>query len=317
MGATLGGVHVVGKAQQQFVVAVVVVLQGHFRHGALALPFHIHDLGGQGGQVPALAQVADEGADAALIAHGFPAFFGLVLFLGRAVRYRALVGQGDAHPAVEESLFPQALEQRLVAVLGGLLKHDRVGLEDDRGAGGSRRADLFQIAVRLAALEPLLILGAVAAYPHHQPFRQGVDHGCTHAVQAAGHLVAGIFAAELAAGVQHGVHNGDSRNAQLGLDVHGDAAAIVRYFDDVAGLDGDLDVGAVPGQGFVDGVVHDLVHQMVQAGRTGGTDIHAGAFAHSLQTFQDLDLCAAVGMVGGGFAVGFADDIFCHEVSAS
>ena len=317
MGAALGGVHVVGEAQQQLVVAVVVVLQGHLGHGALALALHIDDLGGQGGQVPAFAQVADEGADAALIAHGFPAFFGLVLFLGRAVRYRALVGEGDAHPAVEEGFFPQALEQHVVAVFGGLLEHDRVGLEGDGGAGGGRGADLFQVAVRLAALEALLVLGAVAAYPHHQPFRQGVDHGCTYAVQAAGHLVAGIFAAELAAGVQHGVHNGDSRNAQLGLVFHGDAAAVVRHFDDVAGLDGHLDVGAVPGQGLVNGVVHDLIHQMVQARGTGGTDIHAGAFAHGLQPFQDLDLRAAVGMVGGCLTVGFGDDLFCHGILSS
>ena len=45
--------------------------------------------------------------------------------------------------------------------------------------------------------------------------------GCTHAVQAAGHLVAGVLAAELAAGVQDGVDDGDGGQAGVGLDVHG------------------------------------------------------------------------------------------------
>ena len=76
-------------------------------------------------------------------------------------------------------------------------------------------------------------------------------------------------------------------------------------------------MGTVPGQGFVDGVVYDLVHQVVQARGTGGTDIHARALAHSLQTFQNLDLRAAIGMVGGRLAVGFGDDFVCHEVIAS
>ena len=93
--------------------------------------------------------------------------------------------------------------------------------------------------------------------------------------------------------------------------------AVVRHFDDVAGLDGDFDVGAVPGQRFVDGVVHDLVDQVMQAGRAGGTDIHARALAHRLQALQDLNLGAAVGVVGGRLAVGFGDDFFCHEVIAS
>ena len=47
VGAALGGMDVVGKAQQQFVIAVVVVLQGDLGHSALALALHIHDLGVQ------------------------------------------------------------------------------------------------------------------------------------------------------------------------------------------------------------------------------------------------------------------------------
>ena len=53
-------------------------------------------------------------------------------------------------------------------------------------------------------------------------------------MQAAGHLVAGILAAELAAGVEDGIDDGDGRQTGISLNVHGDAAAIVRDLNDVA-----------------------------------------------------------------------------------
>jgi hypothetical protein len=66
----------------------------------------------------------------------------------------------------------------------------------------------------------------------------------------------------------------------------------------VVGVDGDQDVVAMAGQRFVDRVVDHLEHQMVQTGAVRRVaDIHAGALAHRLQAFQDLD---------GAFAVAFA-----------
>ena len=59
-------------------------------------------------------------------------------------------------------------------------------------------------------------------------------------------------------------------------------------------MDRDLDPGAETGHGLVDGVVDDLPHEVVQAGRTRGTDIHTGADANGLKALKDLDLAAAV-----------------------
>ena len=83
---------------------------------------------------------------------------------------------------------------------------------------------------------------------------------------------------------------------------------------------GDVDLVAVAGQGLVDGVVHDLVDQVVQAAFTGGTDVHAGAFANRLQALQHRDLFRVVGCVGvcaaglSGLVLGFqlAGLLFCH-----
>ena len=148
---------------------------------------------------------------------------------------------------------------------------------------------------------------AVAAHVDGEPLGAGVDNGCTHAVQAAGHFVAGVLAAELAAGVQDGVDNGDGGQAGVGLDVHRDAAAVVGDLDDVVLQDLDLDVVTVTGQCLVD--------QMMQAPLAGGADIHAGALAHGLQTLQDLDLTGVILVVGSGFGIGAGDDFFCHFLS--
>ena len=111
-------------------------------------------------------------------------------------------------------------------------------------------------------------------------------------MEAAGDLVAG--AAELAAGVQHREHDGRRRQVVLLHDPDGDAAAIVGDGDRVIGIDRDDEAGAVPGDRLVDGVVDDFVDQMVEASRTGGADVHAGAFADRLKALEDLDILGVV-----------------------
>ena len=81
------------------------------------------------------------------------------------------------------------------------------------------------------------------------------------------------------------------------LDAHRDTAPVVRDADHVAGQDHHVDLVAVPGQRFVDRIVHDLIDQMVQAARPGGADIHARALADGLEALQHLDLAAVVFML--------------------
>ena len=51
---------------------------------------------------------------------------------------------------------------------------------------------------------------------------------------------------------------------------------------------------AVAGQGFVDGVVDDLVDEVVQAPLTGGTDVHAGTLPDRFEPFEDGDVQGSV-----------------------
>ena len=296
MHAALRRVHIVGKGDHDLVVPVVI-LHGHLGHGVLPGAGHVDDLLVQGLLVP--VDEGDELPDAPLIAH-------IVLLL----HARAQVGGADAQAGVEEGLLPHAGVQGVV-IIDQSVEHLRVGLEGDGGAGAAGVPHHGHLLGDLAPGEAHLVDLAVLVHLYLKPLAQGIHHRGAHAVQAAGHLVAP--AAELAAGVEHGEHHLQSGPPGLGLDVHGDAPAVVGDGDGVSGVDGHGDLGAVAGQRLVDGVVHDLVHQVVQAGLTGGADIHARALADCLQSLQHLDLGAAVCVLH----LGGIQKFFCHSFSPS
>ncbi len=127
------------------------------------------------------------------------------------------------------------------------------------------------------------------------PAGQGVHDGDTDAVQTAGDRVAA--AAELAARVQHGQHDLDGRLALGRDDAHRDAAAVVDDAHAAVGEDRDVDGVRVTGQRLVDGVVDDLLHEVVQTTLTGRADVHAGSLADRVQTLEDGD---GAGVVRGG-----------------
>ena len=147
-----------------------------------------------------------------------------------------------------------------------------------------------------------------------QPLGQGVYHAGAHAVQTAGNFVAA--AAELAAGVEDSKDHLQGGTASLGLDVHGDTAAVVGNGDGIAGIDGHGDIGAVARQGLVDGVIHNFVHQVMKSRLTGRADVHARALAHRLQALQDLDLRAAVLVLHLGGIELLKLVVFCHMLTS-
>ena len=102
---------------------------------------------------------------------------------------------------------------------------------------------------------------------------------------------------ELAAGMQHGEDDLDRRLALGAVHVHGDSTTVVHHADGAVLEDRDLDRVAMTGQGLIDGVVDDLVHQVVESALPRRTDVHAGALAHRLQAFEHLN---GVGPVLGG-----------------
>ena len=97
-----------------------------------------------------------------------------------------------------------------------------------------------------------------------QPLGQGVDHGSTYAVEAAGHFISP--APEFSAGMEHGKNNLQGGFAGLLLGVHRDAAAIIGNADDIAFLDADLDMAAIARQSLINGVIHNFIDQVMKTG---------------------------------------------------
>lgn len=125
-------------------------------------------------------------------------------------------------------------------------------------------------------------------------------------MQTARHLV-GTFV-ELASGMEHGHDDFQGRFLFLGVEVHGDTAAVILYGNGVVFVDGYFDVVAVAGHGFVDGVVHHFVYQVVQTVFADVADVHGGAFSHRFQSFQHLDVAGRIVV----FTVYFF--FFCHKM---
>jgi len=204
-----------------------------------------------------------------------------------------LVPEDDGEPAVQVGLGLEPLPDPL-GVQSGLFAEDlRVGPEmDDRpvlAGGGS----LFQLAGGDPARERLGVLEAVAEDAHVELDREGVDDARPDAVKAAGDLVAG--AGELAAGVEGAEDELQRGPLVLGVDVDGDAAAVVGHRGAlVVGVEGHLDALGVAVDDLVDGVVDDLPEQVVVAARVGAADVHRRPGPHRLEALEDLDVLGGV-----------------------
>jgi hypothetical protein len=307
VGAAIGLGNVVGEAQHLFLVGVVPLHRHfdgefdvlHLAGGDQRRAFGVEHIGMQHGL--GTVDVFDEAFDTT--------GEGEVFFLAVA-----LVDEADLDAVVEEGKFAQALGEDLVMKFDGA-ENFLIGQEVDFGAvvvGFAQdfcRADfdtvddLFDDAVGDVALVELEeVFLAVAADGEAQPFRQGIDAGNAHAMESTRDFV-GVLV-EFAAGMQD-AHD-DFGSGALGfvlvihLDADRDATAVVADGDGVVGVDGDDDVVAVAGQGFVDGVVDNFEHHVVQASAIGGVaDVHAGALAHGFQAFELLDRGFVISAVGG------------------
>ena len=217
------------------------------------------------------------------------------------------VGQCDADAGVQVGQLAQAGLQGAVFIFGGR-KDTSVRPESLLRTCKARVASTYFLdsIERFAAFIFLLVDFPVAEYLRRHVGRQGVDARHTYAVQTARHLI-GTFV-ELTSGMEHGHYNFQRRFLFLGVEVYGDTAAVILYGNGIVFVDGYFDVVAVAGHGFVDGVVHHFVYQVVQTVFADVADVHGGAFSHRFQSFQHLDVAGRIVV----FTVYFF--FFCHKM---
>ena len=281
MGAALGGGDVVHVGEQVLVVAVVV-LDGQIHQDVAALAA---DVDGRVVEGRALAvEIPHEIGQAPFEAELVPP----------ALLAGALVAQRQLHAAVEVRQLPKPAHDHVVAPLHGL-EHPIVGHKGDEGpllAGAARlRQGVLgpagdDLPVRaLGALELLLVGPVLGEHLHGDPPGEGVHHGRAHAVEAAG-VAVGVVA-ELAARVELGEDHLHAGHAQLLVDAHGDAPAVVEDRGGAVLVQGHADLVGVAVGRLVDGVVHDLPQQMVEPLGARGAYIHAGTHPDRVQALHD------------------------------
>ena len=114
-------------------------------------------------------------------------------------------------------------------------------------------------------------------------------------MQTAGHFVGLVV--ELAARVQFAEHYFERANAFGGVHADGDADSVIGYRQTFVRVNRDGDVVASAGHRFVDRVVDDFPHQVVQASRRRVADVHAGSFPNRFEPFEDANIALVVDIV--------------------
>ena len=87
-------------------------------------------------------------------------------------------------------------------------------------------------------------------------------------------------------------HHDLCRGNLLAVDHHvidGNATAVVHDGDGVVGLDRDFDLRGETGERFVDRVVDDFIHQMVQSHFARRADIHRRTLAHGFHAAEHFN----------------------------
>ncbi len=186
MRSSLGGVDVVGVAEDVFRIAVGV-LEGHLHIDPFFFPLEVNHLIVQLGLVG--AKVFHKRNDSPLKLKDRLPFL-----------LPALIEELDQEPFVQEGQFPKAFGQNIVGENVRFLKDGPIRLKGDFGAGRFGLADDGELGCGLAALVALVMDLAVALDLHLQPVRKRIDAADPHAMEAPRHLISLMI--ELPAGME-------------------------------------------------------------------------------------------------------------------
>ena len=131
-----------------------------------------------------------------------------------------------------------------------------------------------------AAFKARNMLFSLAPDAQFKPVGQRIHNRDANTVQTTGNFVG--IAVKLTTSVQLGHNNLGRRNAFALVNAHRDAATVIADRNGVIFVNCNVHGVRMTSQCFVDSVVHDLVHHVMQSRSVVGiADIHTGALANS------------------------------------
>ena len=207
-----------------------------------------------------------------------------------------LVRQRNGDALVEVGQLTHAVGQGVV-VVHQHLKNVFVWLVFNGGSSAIGRAD-FPHCVLLFATAVFLLVDL--AFPMNLRFQvdgQGVHTRDANTVQTSRDLVSILV--EFSSCTDLGHDHLQGTDAFLLVHVHGDPTAIVHHAHTIGCGDGHVNAVAMTGQGLVNGVVHDFVHEVVQSTHTHIADVHRRAHTDVFHSLKGLNLTCVISRLPG------------------
>ena len=206
----------------------------------------------------------------------------------------SVVPEGDLQPAVEIRQFPDSFEQCIVCKFG-IAEYFLIGLKSYFCPAFSGLAYFFDSALGDTSCTLEMKVFSVAIHIGLKPFAQGIHHADADAVQPAGHFVTAVV--KLAAGVQLREHDFQSTYLRVLVCLDRDTPAVVLDGATAVRVDTHADVITRSRHGLVNGIVQNLIDQMMESCAAAVADIHIRPFAHRLQAPEDLYVTCVIFLV--------------------
>ena len=111
-------------------------------------------------------------------------------------------------------------------------------------------------------------------------------------MQTAGNLIRAFI--KLTSGMKHRQNNLECRLVQLLMLVDWDTTTVVDNRNRVVLANDHLYMSGIPGKSLVNGVVNNLINQMMQSFWSRIANIHGRTFAHSFQALKHLDIAGTI-----------------------
>jgi hypothetical protein len=129
-------------------------------------------------------------------------------------------------------------------------------------------------------------------------FRNGINAFRADAVETTGNLISALT--EFTAGVEVCHDEFEGRDLVFGMDIDGDTAAIVLDGTGAIEVEGDGNIFAMTGEGFIDGIIDDFENAMMKAAFESIADVHIGAFTDTFEALEFLNFRRIVSVAGDG-----------------
>ncbi len=128
-----------------------------------------------------------------------------------------------------------------------------------------------------------------------EPLTECIYDADADAVESAGHFIA--VAVEFSACMEGREDDLERAFFRIFVLLYRNSSSVVLYSAASIGMDVDGDAVAVSGHGLVDGVVDDLVNEVVETAGAPVADVHFGAFLDGLEATENLDVTCVVAMI--------------------